>query len=188
LRSQGDIPAICYRKGLESIALSLNGARFQKVIKKGGGRNVLIRLKIKDNDHHKQKTVMLKELQRGPLSNVLHVDFLEVLMDQKIVVAVPVRLVGEATEVLRAGANIQQVRREVEIECLPAKIPDHIEVDISSLKIGDSFQVENITADPDIRILTDPKEPIITIISQEEEIEEKAAEEEVTEQPEEEEA
>jgi large subunit ribosomal protein L25 len=177
LRAQGDIPAVCYRRGIESIPLSVSGAGIQKVLKAARGRNILVRLKIHDEDRQEQKTVMLKELQRGPLSRLLHVDFLEVLMDEKIVVEVPIRLVGEATEVVRAGASIQQVRREIEIECLPGKIPDDVDVDISSIKIGDSFQVENIRVDPDIRILTDLKEPIFTIISAAEEIEEKVAEE-----------
>ena len=179
LRAQGYIPAICYRKGIESIPLSIDTSGIQKVIKKAAGRNILIRLNIQDKDHREEKTVMLKELQKGHLSDILHVDFLEIQMDKKIVVEVPVRLVGEGIEVARAGASVQQVRREIELECLPTKIPDYIDVDISSLTIGGSIQVEDIIVDPDIRVLTDPKEPIITIIMAEKEVEEKAAEEEV---------
>jgi large subunit ribosomal protein L25 len=179
LRAQGCIPGICYRKGIESIPLSLDGVALQKVMKRGGGRNILIRLTISDKEREEDKTVMLKELQRSNLADILHVDLLEVLMDEKIVVEVAVRLLGEATEVARAGAAIQQVRRSVEIECFPGKIPEHIDVDISSLRKGDTLQVEQLIVDPEIRILTDPKEPILTILVAEEEVEEKPAEEEV---------
>jgi len=179
LRAQGYIPAICYRRGIESISLSVDTSGIQKVIKKAAGRNILIRLSIQDKDHREEKTVMFKELQKDHLSDILHVDFLEIQMDKKIVVEVPVRLVGEGIEVARAGGSVQQVRREIQLECLPTKIPDYIDVDISSLTIGGSIQVEDITVDPEIRVLTDPKEPIITIIMAEKEVEEKPPEEEV---------
>jgi len=178
LRARGDIPAVCYRKGIDSIPLSVNRTSIGRLIEKAARRNVLITLTIKNGDHEERKTVMLKEMQRGPLAELLHVDFLEVLMDQKIAVQVPVRLVGEAPEVARAGATIQLVRREIELECLPSRIPDYIDIDVSALGIGDSVQVEDITVGEGIRILTDPKEAVVTILAAEKEIEEKPPEEE----------
>ncbi len=178
LRLKGEIPAICYRKGIDAIPLSVDRLSITRLIEKAARRNVLINLRINDRDSSSQKTVMLKELQRGPLAELLHVDFLEVLLDQKIVVQVPVRIVGEASEVARAGASVQLVRREIELECLPAKIPDYIDVDVSSLKIGDSVLVEDIPVGEGVRILTDPKELLVKVMTAEKETEEKPPEEE----------
>jgi large subunit ribosomal protein L25 len=162
LRAGGRIPAICYRKGTAPIQLSLDPKRLEKLLHTTAGQNVLIQLQIQGAEIRK-KTVILKDLQRHPLSGMLHVDFLEVLLDEAIVVEVPLRLVGEPLEALREGGLVQQLRRTIEVQCLPTRIPDQITVDVSALKLGDSIRVEEIRIDEDIRILTGPKEPVVVI-------------------------
>lgn len=168
LRARGRIPAVCYRKGKEAFPLSVDEKKLERVLHTAAGQNVLIQLDIRGGSTNR-KTVILKDLQRHPLGGVLHVDFLEVLLDEAIVVEVPLRLVGEPVEALRAGGLVQQLRRSLEVRCLPTRIPEHLTVDVSSLKLGDSLHVEDVRVEAEIQILTDPKEPIVVISAPEQE-------------------
>jgi large subunit ribosomal protein L25 len=107
---------------------------------------------------------------------MLHADFMGVLMDQVITVEVAVRLVGEPTEALREGAIVQQLRRVVELECLPGDIPEYIEAEIGNLSMGESIHVEELRVPEGSRILTDAKEPVVVISAPVEEEEEKPEE------------
>ncbi|MEW6440816.1 MAG: 50S ribosomal protein L25 [bacterium] len=162
LRGGGRLPAICYRKGTEPVAISLDSKKLDKLLQGTAGQNALIELQFEGPDP-KKKTVILKDIQRHPLAGILHVDFLEVLMDEAITVEVPLKLTGEPIEAIRLGGMVQQLRRTIEVECLPARIPEHVTLDISSLNLGDSLHVQQIQVDPDVRVLTDPKEPVVVI-------------------------
>ena len=179
LRVKGFIPAICYQKGLEPIPLSLEKKKLEKLLKTVTGQNILIQLKIKDDQGSEhQEAVILKDIQRNHFSEVFHADFLAVRMDEVIVVEVPIRLKGEPVEALRDGGLVQQLKRSLEVECLPANMPEFIEVDISSLVIGDSIHVEQVQIAEGVRILSDPSETLVVISMPEEEVEEEKPEEE----------
>ena len=179
LRAKGYIPAVCYRKGLDPVHLSLEKRELERILQTAGGQNILIQLKIKgETDSENQETVIVKEVQKDPLNRMLHADFMGVLMDQLITVEVAVRLVGEPTEALREGGMVQQLRRVVELECLPGDIPEHIDAEIADLKMGESIHVEELKVPEGSRILTDEKEPVVVISAPVEEEEEKPEEEE----------
>jgi len=180
LRASGCYPAICYRKGIDPIPLTLEKKKLETILQKTGGQNVLIQLKILDEQDgsEKQEAVILKDMQKNHLSQICHVDFLAVRMDEAIMVETPVKLVGEPTEALREGGLVQQVKRTLEVECLPGDIPEFFEVDISGLNIGESLHVEQIDVSEGIRILTDPKEPLVLISAPAAEEEEEVPEEE----------
>ena len=178
LRARGIIPAVCYRKGIQPIPLSLEKKRMVKLLQdaEGQGQNILIQLKITDEKGpEEQEAVILKEIQKNHLSEVLHVDFLAVKMDEAIVVEVPLKLVGEPTEALREGGLVQQLKRVLEVECLPGEIPEHMEADISQLAIGDSLHVEDVQVAEGIRVLTDAKEPVVVVSAPVAEVEEEKA-------------
>ncbi len=165
LRAGGYYPAICYRKGMEPIPLSLEKKKLETLMHLTGSQNVLIQLKILDDrdGSERQEAVILKDVQKDHLSHVCHVDFLAVRMDEVILVETPVKLVGEPSGALREGGMVQQLRRTLEVECLPGDIPESFDVDISGMKIGDSLHVEQIDVPKGIRILTDPKEPVVLL-------------------------
>jgi len=165
LRARGCFPAICYRKGIDPIPLTLEKKKLETLLQKTAGQNVLIHLKILDSQDgsERQEAVILKEVQKDHLAEILHVDFLAVRMDEAIMVDTPVKFVGEPVEALRDGGVVQQLRRTLEVECLPGDIPESIEVDISGLKIGESLHVEQVEVPRGVRILTDPKEPLVLI-------------------------
>ena len=118
---------------------------------------------------------MVKELQRHPVTlDFLHVDFYEVDMKRKIKVSVSVIPTGKSVGVERGGL-LQIIRRELEVLCLPGKIPESIEIDVTDLDIGDSVHVEEISADKDVEIPADVNFTVLTVITpktEEEEIEE----------------
>jgi large subunit ribosomal protein L25 len=180
LRAKGYVPAVCYRKGLDPILLSLEKRQLEKILQAAAGQNVLIQLKIKDEEATGiQETVIIKEIQKDHLSRMLHADLMGVLMDQLITVEVAVRLVGEPTEALREGAMVQQLRRVVELECLPGDIPEHVDAEIAHLNMGESFHVGELKVPEGSRILTDAKEAVVVIsapVEEEEEVKPEEAE------------
>jgi len=183
LRAKGYIPAVCYRKGLDPVLLSLEQRELERILQTAGGQNILIQLKIEgEAASENPETVIVKEVQKDPLNRMLHADFMGVLMDQVITVEVAVRLVGEPTEALREGAMVQQLRRVVELECLPGDIPEYIDAEIADLTMGESVHVEELKVPEGSRILTDAKEPVVVISAPVEEEEEKPEEEELGEE------
>jgi len=178
LRAKGLIPAILYGPRTQPIPLTVSRKELTKALRTEAGGNVLIDLEIKDGDLPSRKVVMLKEVQYDYLGKeILHTDFYEVAMDVMITVEVPIHLVGRP-EGAKLGGILDQIRRVVEIQCLPGDIPNSIEVDVSSLKIGDSIHISDIKFEKG-KILTDPEETIATVLApivEEKKVEEVAAE------------
>jgi len=178
LRAKGLIPAILYGPRTQPIPLTVSRKELSKALRTEAGGNVLIDLEIKDGDLPSRKVVMLKEVQYDYLGKeILHTDFYEVAMDVMITVEVPIHLVGRP-EGAKLGGILDQIRRVVEIQCLPGDIPNSIEVDVSSLKIGDSIHISDIKFEKG-KILTDPEETVATVLApivEEKKVEEVAAE------------
>jgi large subunit ribosomal protein L25 len=164
LRNQGLIPAVVYGQREEAIPISLNPQQLAKALRGGAGERSLINLTIEGlQDGPVTKTVILKEKQVHPLKRtLLHVDLYTVAMDETIHVAIPVHLVGKSVGV-ELGGVLEQVLREIEVECLPGDIPSSIDVDVSALDIGDSIHVADITLEK-AKILVDPEQTIVTVV------------------------
>ncbi len=184
LRRNGIIPCISYRKGKATL-IQIPKRELKSFINSTAGEQVLVNLKFPDGG---TKTVLMKEYQTDPVKNILlHTDFYEISLKEAVKVAVAVSLQGEAIGVKRDGGALQYGLREIEVECLPDKIPSHIEVDVSSLEVGHSRHVSDIALEEGVKILTDPEEMLITIAApvkptaEEVEAEEAIAEEEAAE-------
>jgi len=181
LRAEGRIPAIFYGPRSKPISLTIDSKEFAKSLQTEAGENVLIDLDIRKGDHPERKVVMVKELQIDPLQRgILHTDFYEVAMDEVVTVEVPVRLVGKP-EGIKMGGILEQIRRVLEVQCLPGDIPKSIDVDVTSLKIGDSVHVQEIQVEK-VKVLADSNFTIATVVPPA--VEEKPAEEVVAEAPE----
>lgn len=181
LRQKGQIPAVLYGPGTESILLAVNISDIEKILKKGRIGQVLLTLVIPNNGDTSTKTVMVKELQLHPVSrNFLHIDFYEVAMDRKIMVNVPITTTGKAKGV-ETGGILQIIRRELEVQCFPLDVPESIEIDITDLDIGDSIHVGDIALQREIEFLGDENFTVVTVVSpkieEEEEVVEEAEEE-----------
>lgn len=164
LRRNGLIPAVVYGHRDAPIPITLNSQDFGKVLRGGAGSRTLINLTIEGlDDSPFTKTVILKEKQTDPMKRtVLHADLYTVAMDEKIHVSIPIHVVGKAQGV-EVGGVLEQVLREIEVECLPGDIPPSIDVDVSSLDIGDSIHVSDIALEK-AKILVDPEQTIVTVV------------------------
>jgi len=182
LRRQGLIPAVLYGPKRESMPLTVSPFELDKVYKESGTERVILNLIIK-NGGTQDVTAMVKELQTSPVTDqYLHVDFYEISLDQEITVSVLVEVTGKSKGVERGGF-LQVVRHELEISCLPADMPDKIEVDVTNLDIGDSIHVEDIELGDKIRLLTDTHLTVVTVVAPK--VEEEAVSEEEAEEAEE---
>jgi len=178
LRDRGFIPAIFYGANTQTIPLIVNPKELSLTLKTEAGGNVLIDLEIRKGDQSERKVVMVKELQYDHLQRkALHTDFYEVAMDVLVNVEIPIHLVGKP-EGTKMGGILDQVRRVIEIQCLPGDIPKSIDLDVSSLKIGDSVHVKDIQLE-NAKILTEANFTIATVvppIAEEKKVEEVVAE------------
>ncbi len=162
LRREGEIPAVLYRKGV-SEPIRISKKEFLRVYKKIKGENVLINLNFSDGT---SKLAVIKDYQVDPVTGeLLHTDFQEILLTEKVRVTVRVITTGIPIGVKEKGGILQHGLREIEIEALPDKIPGHIEVDVSSLDVGQSIHVRDLKLPQDVRVFTDGDEVIATITS-----------------------
>lgn len=162
LRRNDMIPAILYRDG-NSLPIKFPKKEITQFINTTAGDRIMVSLKFADGEN---KLALMKEFQVDPVKReLLHADFFEVSLTEKVKVSVHVGTIGEPIGVKRDGGLLQRVIREIEIECLPDKIPGHVKVDISKLEIGQSFNVSGIDLGEDVKILTDPDEVIVNIVA-----------------------
>ena len=160
-RAAGDIPAVLYGPGEEPQTLEINYTDFMKIYHGGHGENVLVDL---DFGAGQPSKVLFREVQRDPVTeHVLHVDLYHVSMTKAIKVHVPVHLIGIPTGVKDAGGILQHVMREVEVECLPMDIPEHLDVDVSELGIQDAVHVSDL-ATGKFTLTDDPARTVASVI------------------------
>jgi large subunit ribosomal protein L25 len=184
LRREGLIPAVLYGPKRETMSLTVSPMDLEKIYKDSGTEQVVLKLVI-ENGVTQNVTVLVKEVQTSPVTRqYLHIDFLEISLDEEIVVRVPVEVIGKSTGVERGGF-LQLVRHELEVSCLPMDMPEKIEVDIADLDIGDAIHVEDITLDDRIKMLSEPGHTVLTVVAPTVEEEELPEEEEELEEGEE---
>ncbi len=152
LRAAGRIPAVLYGKGREPRALSVDSGELERLLHTtGAGMNTLIDLQGEGGE----EVVLVKELQREPVyGKYLHADFYVVDLTQTVDVQVPIHFVGKAAG-LDMGGIIEHALREIELECLPRSIPEAIEVDVTSLELGDSIHVRDLVLPDGVSVRTD---------------------------------
>jgi len=162
LRRNKMIPAILYRGG-DSLPIKFPKKEITQFINTTVGDRIMVSLKFADGE---TKLALMKEFQVDPVNReLLHADFFEVSLTEKVKVSVHVGTIGEPIGVKRDGGLLQHVIREIEIECLPDKLPEQVKVDISKLEIGQSFHVSGIDLGEHVKILTDPDEVIVNIVA-----------------------
>ena len=179
MREVGEVPAVLYGQGAEAQPLKVKQVELADVLHGKSGANVLIDLVVSDGKDKENHLVMVKELQRHPLKEkLLHVDFLKVARDTKVSMRVPITITGEEESVgLKAGGTLQHNLWEVEIECLPGDVPDHVFIDIADADIGDHLSVSDLNIPAGITVLADPGDVVLTLLAprlivEEEEVEE----------------
>lgn len=165
LRSVGRLPAIFYGPETNSVMLSVDYLQLKKVLKGKSAESVVLDLRIDSDGELRSKKVMIKELQRDPVTrDYLHVDFYEVAMEKELEVSIPVHLINTPMGVTNGGV-LEHIRRELTVLCLPKDIVDKIEIDVSGLDIGQSLHIRDVSFPPGLRSSEDEDLAIATVVA-----------------------
>jgi len=164
-RQAGMIPAVIYGRKFKPTSLSLDTKEFtKKVLQSEAGENLIFTLKINQNGDSQDVPVITHGIQVDPITDeLLHVDLMQVIMDELITAHVPIELAGIAFGVKEEGGVLVHGLGELEIECMPADIPDKITINVQELKINHSLHVSDLKIDSKIKILSNPDEMVASV-------------------------
>jgi large subunit ribosomal protein L25 len=167
VRRGGKIPAVVYGAGKNAVSVSVDPRQVSRILHSVSGHNTIFDLAV-DGERTK---AMIVDWQYEPIKgSLLHIDLKRIAMDQKLTVMVPIVLKGEAVGVKQQGGILEQVTRELEIECLPSDIPSQIDADVSELVFGKVMRVSDLPHSEKLRFLTDENQPVAHVISIKEEV------------------
>jgi len=174
LRRKGFIPAILYGSHIKGgIPLQIEVSQLSLVFSSLYKGDRIITLQFTDGEKEEKREAIIKETQYNWMKGrIEHLDFYEIKRGERISTEVPLRLSGEDT-VTKKGGVIEQMVREIEVECLPENIPAHIDVDLREFKIGDSLKIKDLQIPQGVKVIANPEEIVLSILSpiSEEEIE-----------------
>ena len=162
-RRDGKVPAVLYGgDGKEATAIAVAPKALLKILHSEAGQNTLISLKMAGAGDTR---VLVKDFQLDPITHqVLHADFYRVAMDRMLRVTIPITVSGEPKGVKQQGGILEFIRREIEIECLPGDIPEHVNVDVTELMLHQGIRVRDIPADPKWSAVTEGEAMLVHVI------------------------
>lgn len=166
LRAGGRIPGVCYGAGRPSAGVTLDPRVLERLIASGSaGINTLFALKVDGGGPFDGEKMLVKELQRDPVSGrLLHADLYAVDLERTLQVSVPIHLTGHAQGV-KMGGILDQSLRELELECLPTAIPQEIVTGVSELEIGHSLHVRDLTLPEGVTLVSDPELAVVSVVA-----------------------
>jgi large subunit ribosomal protein L25 len=168
VRVKGMIPGVIYGAKEDAIAVELDPKHIARILHSASGHNTIFDVAVGDSA---QTKAMIVDWQYEPIKGALmHIDLKRIAMDKAIRVKVPVQLAGIASGVKNEGGILDQVMREVEIECLPGDIPSSITVDVTGLKLGDALRVADLPQDGKLKFLTDEHATVAHVVAIKEEV------------------
>jgi len=166
-RREGKIPAVVYGAGKAALAVSVDPRQVLRILRSETGHNTIFDLAL----NGERTKAMIVDWQYEPIKGaLLHIDLKRIAMDKVLKVSVPIFLKGDAEGVKTQGGILEQIAREVEIECLPTDIPSHIDADVTHLVFGTVLRVSDLPHNPKLKFLSDPNQPVAHIISVKEEV------------------
>ena len=163
LRRRGMIPAVIYGRGREVRSVSLDPKKISEILHSDTGHNTIFKVVVGSGE---PVNAMIKSYQLDPVrGRLLHADLLAISMDRKMKFMVPIEIVGEAPGVKTDGGIMDVIRREIEVECLPGDVPDHIRVNVGELQINDQIRVSELEYDGSrFQILESPDQTVLTVL------------------------
>jgi large subunit ribosomal protein L25 len=168
VRREGKVPATVYGAGKQAISVSVDPRQVSRILNSRTGHNTVFDLAL-TGDGERTKA-MIVDWQYEPIKGaLLHIDLKRIAMDQKLKVNVPITLVGQPEGVKTQGGILEQIWREVEVECLPSDIPNAVELNVSELVLGMVLRVSDLPVNPKVKFLTDPNQPVAHLITVKEE-------------------
>ncbi|SVB97987.1 uncharacterized protein METZ01_LOCUS250841, partial [marine metagenome] len=174
IRSSGDIPAVIYGRGQDTISLTIDSQESKRLFQSVSVENTIINVKIDSEDEEFE--TLVREIQVHPYrDDILHVDFYRIERGVALEVDIPVDYTGTAAGVTEGGV-LEILFRELRVKCRPSQIPEIISVDISDLEIGSSLKVSDIVVDEEVELMADPGQAICMVALPKEEVEEEEVE------------
>jgi len=168
VRAAGRIPAVVYGAGQQSVAVTVDPKAILRVLHSDSGHNTIFDLSVEGAAPAK---VMIVDWQNEPIKgSLLHIDMKRIAMDKVMQVSVPIHLVGTAIGVKSQGGILEHVMREVEIECLPADIPSHLDVDVSNLDLFQSIHVADLPHSGSLKYLAEEDATVALVTAIKEEV------------------
>lgn len=165
LRGAGRLPAIFYGPKADPIMLSLDYLQLKKMLKGKSAESIIFDLRIDSDEKGQSRKVMIKEIQRDPVTrDYLHVDLYEIAMEKELEVDIPVSLINTPIGVTKGGV-LQQIQRELGVLCLPKDLVDKLDIDVSGLDIGQSLHIEDISFPPGLKSTEDSSLTIATVVA-----------------------
>ncbi len=167
LRNQGIVPAVVYKKAQQALPVGVSEKDMFRILHTSAGENVIITLDIGPGDKSaaQEKTVIVKELQYHPIKgDILHIDFHEISLTEKIKVDIPIETKGEPVGVKSDGGTLDHPIKELSIECLPTDIPEKIYVQVENLKIGDSIRIGDLEIPAGVVLLGEPEQVVVSVV------------------------
>jgi large subunit ribosomal protein L25 len=168
VRKGGKVPAVVYGAGKQSVPVTVDPKQISRIVQSESGYNTIFDLQL-DGERTK---AMIVDWQYEPIKGaLLHLDLKRIAMDQRLKVEVPITIKGEAAGVKQQGGILDQVLRQVEVECLPADIPGHIDADVSQLMFGQALRVADLPIDrTKVKVLTPADQVVAHVTSVKEEV------------------
>ena len=167
VRVKGKVPAVVYGAAQPAVAVEVDPKQITKILHSASGHNSIFDLAVAGST----AKVMIVDWQYEPIKgNLIHIDFKRIALDKPIRVEVPIQLTGVAVGVKTQGGIMDQMLREVEIECLPGDIPESIGVDVTNLTFGMVLRVSDLPHSGSLRFLTPEETPVAHVVSIKEEV------------------
>ena len=166
VRRSGKIPAVVYGAGKQATVVSVDPRQVARILHSQTGHNTVFDLAF-DGERTK---AMIVDWQYEPIKgSLLHIDLKRIAMDQKLRVNVPIELIGEPAGVKQQGGILEQIAREVEVECLPGDIPNQIDLNVAELVFGTVLRIADLPKNEKLKYISDPDQPVAHIITIKEE-------------------
>ena len=167
VRVEGKIPAVVYGAGQDAVAVSVDPKVVTRILHSEAGHNTIFDLNVEGSALVK---AMIVDWQHEPIKGkLLHIDFKRIAMDKAMRVSVPVLLSGIPVGVKNSGGILDQVMREVEVECLPSDIPDHLDIDVTDLELYGAIHISDLPHSGSLKFLGDENALVahVTIVKEE---------------------
>jgi large subunit ribosomal protein L25 len=168
LRVAGKVPGVIYGAqkagdAVAPVAVAVNPAEMMRILRSASGANTLITLNVPGESTQR---VLIKEYQVDPVTqHLLHADFYRVNLERRITVTVPLVLHGEARGVKQQDGVLEFLHKEVEVECLPTAIPEHLDIDVSNLELGQAIYMKDIAANVSWTPVSEPDLMLVHVVA-----------------------
>jgi large subunit ribosomal protein L25 len=162
LRTEGKIPAVVYGHGMDPLPVSVDRRELRQALSGAAGMNTILDLTVDGTVY----PALIKDIQRHPVKrSVQHIDFIQVNLNEEIVVSIPIHLEGEAKDVSAHGGLVDLAMQELQVRTTPRNIPDGITIDVSEMTMDTVIRVEDIPLPSGVSAEADADAPVVTVLT-----------------------